>query len=104
MSLIEWSFRQTAIIRPFVCQGNGGPVYGNEEMRKCRLQRGNHLSELKSTIYGSGDVSKANALMFTTGEAIPERSIVTVGDKEYIVLGCTVMTAMRDHHLEVVLQ
>jgi len=107
VSFIELSFRQTATIRPFIRHGNGGAVYGPNEERRCRLQRGNHLQDLRSlkdTNYGSGDVSGANALMFTTGDAIPEKSVVTVNGEEYIVLGCTVMTAMRDHHLEVILQ
>ena len=42
--------------------------------------------------------------MFCTGEPIPERSIVTVDEQEYIVIECYRAFGFSEDHLEVVLQ
>ena len=77
MALIDLFFRQTATIKPFIREGNGEPVYGNEETRPCRMQRGKRLDSTYKNPDGEIDEVTANARMFCRGEPSPARSLVT---------------------------
>ena len=102
MALIDYFLRQDATIKPFLREANGDLYYGPEEHRKCRLETGNNLSSGKSAP-GVVEQVTASAMMFTTGDSIPERSLVKVDNAEYTVLRCRVMHGFQTH-LEVYLE
>ena len=104
MSRIKFLLRQTATIRPWIRSANGEDIYGAEETRKCRLQRRRDLEHTYKNPAGAMDQVVARAKMFCEGEKIPERSIVTVDDSEYIVIECYRAFGFSEDHLEVVLQ
>lgn len=104
MALIDGFFRQTVKIKPYIREASGGPVYGDEEERRCRLQRGQNLRTVHKNADGQIDETIADTKMFCTGAAIPERSIVTYEEREYIVLKCRVLNGFQDSHLEVYLE
>lgn len=102
--LIDFLLRQSATIRPWIRSANGEDYYGEEETRKCRLQRTRDLEHTYKNPAGGMDQVLARAKMFCTGEPIPERSIVTVDGAKYIVLECYRAFGFSEDHLEVVLQ
>ena len=104
MSMIGFLLRQTAVIRPWIRSANGEDIYGEEETRPCRLQRRRDLEHTYKNPDGAMDQVVARAKMFCTGEPIPERSIVTVDEQEYIVIECYRAFGFSEDHLEVVLQ
>lgn len=104
MSMIGFLLRQTAVIQPWIRSANGEDIYGEEEIRPCRLQRSRSLQNAQKYENGTMDQVVARAKMFCVGDTIPERSIVTVGDKEYIVIECYRAFGFNEDHLEVVLQ
>lgn len=104
MGLISLFFMQNAVITPFVREGSGGPIYGETEIRPCRLERGKHLRNVYKNLDGSGDETVANAKLFCEGEAIPERSIVVCDGQEFVVIDCEVKNGFADNHLEVYLE
>lgn len=99
-------FTQTAVITPFVREGSGVPVYGENETRKCRMERGKHLQTSNLGFSGGSTVDQtvANAKMFCVGSPIPERSLVVCDGQEFTVINCEVKNGFRDHHLEVYLE
>lgn len=101
-------FRQVATITPFIREGSGGPIYGQPEVRKCRMERGKHLGRADTPTSGGSagtvDQTIANARMFCTGAPIPERSLVSCDGQDFIVINCDVMTGFADNHLEVYLE
>lgn len=103
MSLIELLFTQEATIKPFVREGSGVPVYGTEETRRCRMERGKHLT-VRDAGAGTTEQSTANAMMFCTGDPIPERSLVSCDGQDFVVINCEVLHGFADHHLEVYLE
>ena len=103
MACIDFLLRQTATITPWVRYANGEDIYGTPEERKCRIQRSHDLEHTYKNPSGTMDQVLARAKMFCTGAPIPERSIVTVDETEYIVLDCYRAIGFRDSHLEVVL-
>lgn len=103
MSLIELFFGQIAIITPFVREASGEPVYGPPDVRKCRMERGKHLTT-GGGASGTVDQTVAQAKMFCVGEPIPERSIVECDGQVFIVINCEVMRGFADNHLEVYLE
>lgn len=105
MSMIGFLLRQTAVIRPWLRYGgNGQDIYGDPEERKCRIQRSRDLEHTYKNPAGGMDQVLARAKMYCTGEPIPERSRVTVGGAEYIVLECYRAYGFGEDHLEVKLQ
>lgn len=104
MSMIRFLLRQNATIQPWVRYANGEDYYGESESRMCRLQRSRDLEHTYKNPNGGMDQVLARARMFCEGEPIPERSKVTVGGEEYIVLECYRAFGFGEHHLEVVLQ
>lgn len=103
MSLIEAFFRQTVTVTPYIREGNGEPIYGAAETRKCRLERGRHIQTTYKNPDGQIDEVVANAKMFCTGNPIPEKSLVTFDGQDMTVIRCAVMNGFNDHHLEVYL-
>lgn len=103
MALIEHFLRQDAEIKPFVCEANGDLVYGPIEFRACRLETGLDISIGKGSP-GVVEQVQASAMMFTIGDPIPDRSIVTVDDRKYTVIRCRVMQGFHYDHLEVYLE
>lgn len=104
MSMIRFLLRQTAVIKPWIRYANGEDIYGDPEERPCRLQRTRDLEHTYKNPDGTLDQVVARAKMFCTGDPIPERSIVTVDENEYIVLECYRAFGFGEDHLEVVLQ
>ena len=105
MSMIGFLLRQTATIRPWIRYGaDGEDVYGDPETRKCRIQRTRDLEHTYKNPAGTLDQVLARAKMFCTGDPIPERSIVTVDDQEYIVIECYHAFGFGEDHLEVTLE
>ena len=102
MALIEFFFRQTATIRPFLRDAGAEPIYGDSETRECRLQRGKYLTQAGGAS-GTVDQIAGNAKMFCVGNPIPSRSIVECDGQEYVVIDCAVKNGFADHHLEVML-
>ena len=103
MALIEFFFRQTATIQPFVRDGGAVPIYGAATTRPCRLQRGKYLYSYGGAD-GTTDQIVGKAKMFCVGDPIPNRSIVTCDGQEFVVLDCAVKNGLADHHLEVLLE
>ena len=104
MSMINFLLRQTAVIKPWIRYANGEDIYGEEEERKCRIQRTRDLEHTYKNPAGGMDQVVARAKMFWTGDPIPERSVVTVDGLEYIVLECYRAFGFGEDHLEVTLQ
>ena len=104
MPLIEFLFRQTVRIQPFLRQSSGEPIYGPEETRRCRLERGASLSSSGHGASGVYNSSPAGAKMFCCGAPIPIGSIVITDERDYVVTNCRIMNGFSDHHLEVTLQ
>lgn len=104
MSMIGFLLRQTATVEPWIRSANGKDFYGPPEERKCRVQRGRDLEHTYKNPAGAMDQTLTRAKMFCTGEAIPERSKVTVDGEEYIVLECYRAFGFGEDHLEVELQ
>jgi len=102
--MIGFLLRQTATIRPWIRSANGEDIYGDEETRACRLQRRRDLEHTYKNPSGTMDQVLARATMFCEGTPIPERSIVTVDETEYIVIECYRAFGFTEDHLEVVLQ
>lgn len=104
MSMINFLLRQTAVIKPWIRYANGEDIYGEEEERKCRIQRTRDLEHTYKNPAGGMDQVVARAKMFCTGDPIPERSVVKVDGLEYIVLECYRAFGFGEDHLEVTLQ
>lgn len=104
MSMISFLLRQTATVKPWIRFANGEDIYGETETRMCRLQRRRDLEHTYKNPDGTMDQVIARAKMFCTGEAIPERSKVSVDGEEYIVIECYRAAGFGEDHLEVVLQ
>lgn len=103
MSMIGFLLRQTAEITPWVRSANGRDIYGEQEERKCRIQRTRDLEHTYKNPAGGMDQVVARAKMFCTGDPIPERSKVTVDGSEYIVIECYRAFGFGEDHLEVML-
>lgn len=104
MALIDAFLKQTVKIKPFVRVAGGEIVYGREETRRCRLERGSNLQTTFKDPDGQIDQVIASARMFCRGEPIPDRSAVTFDGREYTVLKCFVLNGFKDDHLEVYLE
>ncbi len=104
MALIDAFLKQTVKIKPYIRTAGGETVYGREETRKCRLERGGTLKTAYKYQDGQIDQILANARMFCRGEPIPDRSVVSFEGHEYTVLKCFVASGFRDDHLEVYLE
>ena len=104
MAIIEGFFTQTVIVKPFLRQGSGEPVYGKTEPRKCRLERGLNLKTVYKDRDGQIDQNVASAKMFCVGTPIPPRSIVTFEGAEYTVINCRDHGGFVGDHLEVYLE
>ena len=102
--MIDFFLRQTATITPFVREGAGAPIYGPPETRRCRMERGKHIQYVHKYADGPLEQILASARMFCTGEAIPDKSLVECDGQKFVVVGCDVLNAFADHHLEVILQ
>lgn len=104
MALIDAFLKQMVKIKPYIRTAGGEPVYGREETRKCRLERGCNLQATYKDPDGQIDQILANARMFCRGEPIPDRSVVSFEGREYTVIKCFVASGFRDDHLEVYLE
>ena len=101
--LIDFLLRQQCEVRPWLRMENGEDLYGEAQTRACRLQEARRL-ENGPAAEGVSDTVTAGALMFCTGEMIPERSLVTCEGREFIVLSCKTERGWGQEHLEVTLQ
>ena len=104
MALIDAFLKQTVRIKPYVRDAGGEIIYGKEEWRKCRLERGSNLRTTYKNPDGQIDQVLANAKLFCVGKFIPEKSVVIYEDKEFTVIKCFVLNGFRDDHLEVYLE
>lgn len=101
--MIDFLLRQRCQVSPWLGLRDGVDEYGEAEERKCRLQMNRRL-ESTAGVPGVQDVIPARALMFCTGEMIPERSVVECEGERYIVTGCKKTRGFAEEHLEVTLQ
>lgn len=101
--LIEFLLRQTCEVAPWLGTAQGREIYGLAETRACRLQSARHLEGV-SGIDGVADAVTARAMMFCTGEMIPERSRVCCEGRQYIVIACRKASGLGQEHLEVELR
>ena len=104
MPMIEAFFTQRVTIKSFVREGNGEPLYGKEETRKCRLELSPNLRTVSKNAGGQIDQVPASARMFCVGSPIPARSIVVHDGQEYTVISCASMGGFAGDHLEVFLE
>lgn len=104
MSLMGFLLTQTVTILPFIRDGCGEPIYGNPEVRKCRLEYGKIQHGVSLGASGYVEEQRAGARMFCLGEKIPIRSIVTYKNQDYIVTQCRILNGFADDHLEVTLE
>ena len=102
VALIEAFLRQTVTIRPYVREGSGGPIYGPEERRKCRIEPCLTLTR-QYHVDGTMDDDPARATLFCTGREIPRRSIAVIDGEEYTVTRCDILRTFTEDHLEVTL-
>ena len=104
MSLLRGFLNQTCTVFPYLRDGAGEPVYGEPEVRPCRLDAG---TELRSDLMGqSGTLleAPAEARLFLEGPGVPVKSRVTLGGRDYVVLACLEYRAFGRHHVELVLK
>lgn len=101
--MIDFLLRQRCTVRPWLRTEGGEDVYGEAEERKCRVQTGRNLQNA-SGADGAADTVPAMAMMFCTGERIPERSLVTCEGRTYIVVICREAQGFAQKHLEVTMQ
>ena len=101
--LIDFLLRQHCTVRPWLRLEEGRDVYGEKQARACRVQTGRTLENGPG---GDGvtDAVTARALMFCTGEMIPERSLGECEGRTYIVLACRAARGFGQEHLEVTMQ
>jgi len=102
--MIESFFTKQVVIKPFIRQGSGEPVYGEIETRKCRMERGLNLKTVYKNPDGQIDDTAASAKMFCVGKPIPPRSIVTYEGQEFTVINCADHGGFSNDHLEVYLE
>ena len=102
--MIRAFLRDTCRVRPFLRQGTGKALYGEEEERPCRLENG--VAERVVYKDPSGRILEevSNARLFTLGEPLPAGSEVCCGERVMRVLSCAEMAAFGRHHLEVLLR
>lgn len=104
MALIDMFLTDTVKVIPFIKFGDGEPVYGSPENRKCRFELNSHLMSVYKNPDGEIDQVLSNAEMFCTGSFIPERSKVQYNGHEYTVIKCHVLNGFDSDHLEVYLE
>lgn len=104
MALIDAFLKKTARIKPYVRDADGETIYGKEEQRRCRIQRGGNLRTTYKNPDGQIDQVLANAKMFCVGNPIPAKSKVMCDGTEYVVMRCDIATGFSDDHLEVYLE
>ena len=104
MALIDFLLKQRAVITPWVRYANGEDIYGESETRPCRLQRTRQLETTYKNPDGQIDQVRGKAVMYVTGEPIPERSVVEVDGLKYTVTRCYRAYGFSEDHLEVELE
>lgn len=102
--MIRAFLRDTCRIRPYLRNGMGQALYGEEEVRPCRLEDG--VQEKVVYMDPSGRILEevSTARLFTLGEPVPAGSQVRCGERCMRVLTCEEMVAFGRHHLEVLLR
>lgn len=106
MALIDIFLNQEAVIKPYIREANGEPVYGEpeQEPRKCRMNHNRNLQTTYKNPDGQIDQVLVSVTMFCTGAPIPPKSRVTCEGEEYIVIRCRPLKGFEASHLEVYLE
>lgn len=109
MAIIDFLLREDVTVVPYLHQGNGEPIYGEPEERKCRMEKGLHLRTTYKHPSGEVVQTVAKAKMFVRGDVIPVGSIVRFTDRfgnysEMTVIDCLTMQGFTQDHLEVILE
>lgn len=109
MAIIDFLLHDDVTIKPFLHQGNGEPVYGDPETRKCRMERGLHIRTTYKHSSGEAVQTTAKAKMWCRGCEIPVGSQVVYTDRhgneyEMVVIDCSTMEGFTQDHLEVILE
>ena len=102
--MMEFLLVQQATIVPYLRQGSSGPLYGEPEVRKCRMEPGPGHKVVYKKPGGVIQETVANVLMFCLGDPIPVYSKVIWDGLEMMVVRCQQMMGMGLHHLEVDLE
>ena len=101
--MIRFCLNQTAGIRPFLRETMDGEVFGDMEVRPCRLEEDLQIRSVLRGFHGEVENEKARAILYTEGEPVPVRSRVTVDNREYTALSCAVYRGFPGSYLEVLL-
>ena len=104
MALIDFALTQRCVIYPWLREAAGEDIYGDPEVRKCRIQIYTNLKDHTKNAHGPVDDEAANAKMFCTGSTIPTRSRIECDGESYIVLKCYRERGFKLDHLEVMLE
>lgn len=102
--MIEPLLIHQATITPYIRQGSSGPLYGDPEVRHCRMEPGIQNKVVYKNPSGSIQETVAGMLMFCLGDPIPVQSRVVWEGREMRVIRCQEMMGMGRHHLEVDLE
>jgi len=75
MALIDIFLNQEAVIKPYIREANGEPVYGEpeQEPRKCRMNHNRNLQTTYKNPDGQIDQVLVSVTMFCTGAPIPPK-------------------------------
>ena len=105
MALIDFLLRQTCVITPWLREAEGEDIYGEPEIRACRIQADRRLDHTYVNPSGALDQIPANnSKMFCLGDRIPARSKVECDGESYIVVKCYEARGFGFSHWEVLLQ
>ena len=102
MGLIALLLNQECTVRPYIRMGGGEPLFGEEETRPCRLERGQHQVCFRRDS-GQTDQVEARARLFCEGGEIPPGSRVTCEGESYTVANCVGYRRFDLDHQEVYL-
>ncbi|MBQ8159690.1 MAG: hypothetical protein IJ083_02970 [Clostridia bacterium] len=97
---------EVCTVRPYLRQGSGGAVYGEERTYPCRLEKAEHLIYPRLGVQGAQQAAPSRARLFVRAEPqdFRAKSRVMVDGEEYFVQDTEAMRGFGLHHLEVILQ
>lgn len=103
--MIDFLLTQSCTIYPWLRVAEGEDIYGDPEVRKCRIQEDLQLNHTYVNPAGALDQDVGNnTKMFCKGGMIPSRSKVECDGRTYIVVRCYEARGFVGDHLEVYMQ
>lgn len=101
MSLMTRFLTEEMSVKPYVRFGAGKTIYGEPEVRRCRVEPADNVKIVYKNPSGTITETVASALIFCEGSPIPINSIVNFHGRETRVIDCKEMYGFGLHHLEV---